>query len=162
MAHFSKPMDDLLLQTFTMQHWLEIEDDDETFNRLQLAATVLVIGSNEDHAPERGTDDAADNTSRYLSPCTPSGSQPTHIPTTSGKEWRPKTATETGYSRSCSRYMAVRWEFVKHSKTHATYALCCRVHEVNFDIPMPSNAQVVFCQRNLIFSHFSWLKWPAF
>ena len=43
-------MDDLLLfQTLTTQHWHETEDD-ETFDRLRLAAAVLVIGSNEDHA----------------------------------------------------------------------------------------------------------------
>ena len=52
MACSSRPMDDLLLlQTLTTQHWLEIEEDnDETTSRLQLAAAVLVIGSNEDHA----------------------------------------------------------------------------------------------------------------
>ena len=50
MARFSQTIDDLLLlQTLTTQHWHEIEDD-ETFDRLRLAATVLVIGSNEDHA----------------------------------------------------------------------------------------------------------------
>ena len=58
MGHFSKPMDDLLLQTFTMQHWLEVEDDDKTFNMLRLATIVLVIGSNKDHAPGWGTDNA--------------------------------------------------------------------------------------------------------
>lgn len=44
-------MDDhLLLQTLVTQQWLEAEDDQETFDRLRLAAAILVIGSNEDHA----------------------------------------------------------------------------------------------------------------
>ena len=64
MGPFSKPMDDLLLQTFTMQHWLEVEDDDETFNMLRLATIVLVISSNEDHAPGWRTDDATSSVER--------------------------------------------------------------------------------------------------
>lgn len=41
----------LLLQTLVTQHWLEAEDDKEMFDSwVRLAAAVLVIGSNEDHA----------------------------------------------------------------------------------------------------------------
>jgi len=44
-------MDDLLLlQTLATQHWLEVENDWETLNKLWLIAAVLVIGSNKDHA----------------------------------------------------------------------------------------------------------------
>jgi len=43
-------MDDLLLQTLATQHRLETENDEETFDRLRLAAAILVIDSNEDHA----------------------------------------------------------------------------------------------------------------
>ena len=43
-------MDDLLLHTLALQQWLAAENDREAKKRLQLAAAVLIIGSNEDHA----------------------------------------------------------------------------------------------------------------
>ena len=53
MTYFPQAADDiLLLHTLATQHWLEVEDDEETFDRL-LAAKVLVIGSGGDHACQR-------------------------------------------------------------------------------------------------------------
>ena len=43
-------MDDLLIQALAVNHWLEVESDKETCNKLWAVATALVIGSNEDHA----------------------------------------------------------------------------------------------------------------
>ena len=40
-------MDDLLLQTLVIYHWLEAKNNQETLDKL---AAVLVIGSNEDRA----------------------------------------------------------------------------------------------------------------
>ena len=43
--------DDLLfLQNLILQHWLEIERENETQNQARLAVAALIIGSNEDHA----------------------------------------------------------------------------------------------------------------
>ena len=55
MALSFSPMDgdldlDLFLQTLTIQHWLEAENEQETLDKLLLVAAVLIVGSNEDHA----------------------------------------------------------------------------------------------------------------
>lgn len=49
MLNLPQLMDNILLQTLTTQHWLEAEENQETYDRLQLITVVLVIGSNEDH-----------------------------------------------------------------------------------------------------------------
>ena len=41
---------DLLLQTLMLQHWLKAKHNQETMDKLQLIAAVLIIGSNKDHA----------------------------------------------------------------------------------------------------------------
>ena len=45
------PANDLLsLQNLLFQHWLEVEDENETQDQMQLDVATLIIGLNEDHA----------------------------------------------------------------------------------------------------------------